>query len=67
MDCIKDEVCPGKGEGDLFLFRKYQTVVLDPEGISQIDPNWVILDQVCVWNARIMILILDAKMRNKAN
>ena len=25
--------------------RSYQTVVLDPEGESQIDPNWVILNQ----------------------
>jgi len=24
------------------IFRTYQTVVLDPEGDSQIDPNWVI-------------------------
>lgn len=26
-------------------FRTYQTVVLDPEGDSQIDPKWVILNQ----------------------
>lgn len=29
----------------LFPFRTYQTVVLDPEGDSQIDPNWVVLNQ----------------------
>lgn len=27
-------------------FRAYQTVVLDPEGDAQIDPNWVVLNQV---------------------
>ncbi len=26
-------------------FRTYQTVVLDPEGESQIDPNWVIYNK----------------------
>lgn len=26
-------------------FSKYQTVVLDPEGESQIDPNWVIYNR----------------------
>jgi syndecan 4 len=25
--------------------RTYQTVVLDPEGDSQIDPNWVIYNK----------------------
>jgi syndecan 4 len=27
------------------LVRTYQTVVLDPEGDSQIDPNWVIYNK----------------------
>ncbi|TKS82762.1 Thrombospondin-3a [Collichthys lucidus] len=27
-------------------FRAYQTVILDPEGDAQIDPNWVVLNQV---------------------
>ncbi|KAG7264247.1 hypothetical protein CRUP_016250 [Coryphaenoides rupestris] len=26
-------------------FRAYQTVILDPEGDAQIDPNWVVLNQ----------------------
>ena len=26
-------------------FRTYQTVVLDPHGDAQIDPNWVIYDK----------------------
>ena len=42
----KDDVCPDNGEVYLTDFRAYQTVVLDPEGDSQIDPNWVILNQV---------------------
>lgn len=28
----------------MYGFRAYQTVVLDPEGDAQIDPNWVILN-----------------------
>ncbi|MBN3322731.1 TSP4B protein, partial [Atractosteus spatula] len=31
--------------GNLTDFRAYQTVVLDPEGDAQIDPNWVVLNQ----------------------
>ena len=27
-------------------FRAFQTVILDPLGDSQIDPNWVILNEV---------------------
>ena len=42
----KDDVCPDNNEVFLTDFRHYQTVVLDPEGESQIDPNWVILNQV---------------------
>lgn len=39
--------CPENAEITLTDFRAYQTVVLDPEGDSQIDPNWVVLNQVC--------------------
>jgi len=28
-----------------FGFRTYQTVVLDPHGDAQIDPNWVIYNK----------------------
>lgn len=38
--------CPENAEVTLTDFRAYQTVVLDPEGDSQIDPNWVVLNQV---------------------
>lgn len=37
--------CPENAEITLTDFRAYQTVVLDPEGDSQIDPNWVVLNQ----------------------
>ncbi|KAK2837350.1 hypothetical protein Q5P01_014562 [Channa striata] len=37
--------CPENAEVTLTDFRAYQTIVLDPEGDSQIDPNWVVLNQ----------------------
>lgn len=42
------DVCPENAEVTLTDFRTYQTVVLDPEGDAQIDPNWVVLNQVCL-------------------
>lgn len=47
-DTIVDtiDVCPENAEVTLTDFREYQTVVLDPEGDAQIDPNWVVLNQV---------------------
>uniref|UniRef100_A0A3B4UT62 Thrombospondin 4a n=1 Tax=Seriola dumerili TaxID=41447 RepID=A0A3B4UT62_SERDU len=46
-DNIIDKIdhCPENAEVTLTDFRAYQTVVLDPEGDSQIDPNWVVLNQ----------------------
>uniref|UniRef100_A0A8I4A0W8 Cartilage oligomeric matrix protein n=1 Tax=Callithrix jacchus TaxID=9483 RepID=A0A8I4A0W8_CALJA len=41
----KIDVCPENAEVTLTDFRAYQTVVLDPEGDAQIDPNWVVLNQ----------------------
>ena len=40
------DVCPDNENVYQTDFRAYQTVVLDPEGDSQIDPNWVILNEV---------------------
>ncbi|KAJ8285495.1 hypothetical protein GJAV_G00027440 [Gymnothorax javanicus] len=37
--------CPENAEVTLTDFRAFQTVVLDPEGDAQIDPNWVVLNQ----------------------
>ena len=34
--------CPNNSKIYATDFRTYQTVVLDPHGDSQIDPNWVI-------------------------
>ena len=47
-DTIVDtiDVCPENAEVTQTDFREYQTVVLDPEGDAQIDPNWVVLNQV---------------------
>lgn len=42
------DVCPENAEITLTDFRAYQTVVLDPEGDAQIDPNWVVLNQVYI-------------------
>ncbi|MBN3307751.1 TSP3A protein, partial [Amia calva] len=46
-DTVMDEVdvCPESAEVTLTDFRAYQTVILDPEGDAQIDPNWVVLNQ----------------------
>jgi hypothetical protein len=47
-DGIKDiyDVCPDNGQIHQTDFRTYQTVVLDPQGESQIDPHWVVLNDV---------------------
>ncbi|KAG8131028.1 hypothetical protein E2320_017714 [Naja naja] len=47
QDTVIDQidVCPENAEVTLTDFRAYQTVVLDPEGDAQIDPNWVVLNQ----------------------
>ncbi|XP_069605884.1 thrombospondin-4 [Ranitomeya imitator] len=47
QDTIIDriDVCPENAEITLTDFRAYQTVVLDPEGDAQIDPNWIVLNQ----------------------
>lgn len=42
------DVCPENAEVTMTDFRAYQTVILDPEGEAQIDPNWVVLNQVRV-------------------
>ena len=42
------DVCPENEKIYKTDFRAYQTVVLDPEGDSQIDPNWVILNEVTI-------------------
>lgn len=39
------DVCPENGEIFATDFRAFQTVILDPEGDSQIDPNWIVLNQ----------------------
>uniref|UniRef100_A0AAR2LNN4 Thrombospondin 3 n=1 Tax=Pygocentrus nattereri TaxID=42514 RepID=A0AAR2LNN4_PYGNA len=39
------DVCPESAEVTMTDFRAFQTVILDPEGDAQIDPNWVVLNQ----------------------
>ena len=53
-DTVADQldVCPESSEVTLTDFRAYQTVILDPEGDAQIDPNWVVLNQVCFRSAQ---------------
>lgn len=47
-DAVMDMVdaCPESAEVTLTDFRAFQTVILDPEGDTQIDPQWVVLNQV---------------------
>uniref|UniRef100_A0A8C5H1E3 Thrombospondin-4-B-like n=1 Tax=Gouania willdenowi TaxID=441366 RepID=A0A8C5H1E3_GOUWI len=47
QDKVIDRIdsCPENAEITLTDFRAFQTVVLDPEGDAQIDPNWVVLNQ----------------------
>ena len=45
----REDVCPDNAQITLTDFRTYQTIVLDPEGDSQIDPNWVILNEVGIY------------------
>ncbi|XP_078702279.1 cartilage oligomeric matrix protein-like isoform X1 [Branchiostoma floridae x Branchiostoma belcheri] len=39
------DVCPENAAIQKTDFRAFQTVVLDPEGEAQIDPNWVVLNE----------------------
>jgi syndecan 4 len=52
------DVCPDNGEIFATDFRAFQTVILDPEGDSQIDPNWIVLNQVAI------MLMVDASNEN---
>ena len=47
-DSVNDliDVCPESAEVTLTDFRAFQTVILDPEGDTQIDPNWIVLNKV---------------------
>lgn len=47
-DKVSDEMdaCPENADITMTDFRAFQTVILDPLGDSQIDPNWVVLNQV---------------------
>ncbi|KAI5087472.1 thrombospondin-3b isoform X1, partial [Silurus meridionalis] len=39
------DACPENADITMTDFRAFQTVILDPHGASQIDPNWVVLNQ----------------------
>uniref|UniRef100_A0A671N4V6 Thrombospondin-3b-like n=1 Tax=Sinocyclocheilus anshuiensis TaxID=1608454 RepID=A0A671N4V6_9TELE len=39
------DACPESAEVTMTDFRAFQTVILDPEGDAQIDPNWVVLNK----------------------
>ena len=53
------DVCPDNAAIQRTDFSTYQTVILDPEGESQIDPKWVILNEVNVMN--VFLEIQDPK------
>ena len=40
------DVCPDNGDLHSTDFRAFQTVILDPVGDAQIDPVWIILNDV---------------------
>lgn len=42
------DACPESAEVTMTDFRAFQTVILDPEGDVQIDPNWVVLNKVII-------------------
>lgn len=42
------DACPESAEVTITDFRAFQTVILDPEGDAQIDPNWVVLNKVII-------------------
>ena len=62
-DAVVDplDVCPESAEVTLTDFRAYQTVVLDPEGDAQIDPNWVVLNQVSAMGLAMAQLCLSTQ------
>lgn len=63
-DAVMDwmDVCPESAEVTLTDFRAYQTVILDPEGDAQIDPNWVVLNQVSCGAGAASITLLSFQM-----
>ncbi|XP_071380282.1 thrombospondin-3a-like isoform X2 [Centroberyx affinis] len=46
-DSVMDsmDACPESSEVTMTDFRAFQTVILDPEGDAQIDPNWIVLNK----------------------
>lgn len=67
QDKVIDRIdnCPENAEITLTDFRAYQTVVLDPEGDAQIDPNWVVLNQVRLLRDVIIAIVYQQKMWNE--
>lgn len=63
QDKVIDRIdnCPENAEVTLTDFRAYQTVVLDPEGDAQIDPNWVVLNQVRLQSAETFLFSTVAR------
>lgn len=44
------DVCPESAEVTMTDFRNYQTVILNPEDDAQIEPKWIVLNRVTIWN-----------------
>ena len=45
------DACPENSQIITTNFTRYQTIKLDPEGTSQVDPHWKIRDEVYISNA----------------
>ena len=69
QDKVIDRIdnCPENAEVTLTDFRAYQTVVLDPEGDAQIDPNWVVLNQVRLVSLKTLFKIIYRSYKTNHN
>ena len=60
VDGVPDDgdSCPEDSNIQRTDFRSFQTIVLDPEGTSQVDPKWVVFDEVGVGYVLVLFVLL---------